>query len=92
MTLAVTRIASPRWGFSVKTVPTRKLSRHGDSYTPYSAADYAQILDTVYEMADQVANSNGISHERAIEQVIRAEEFCILPSDVKRIVAKLNAP
>lgn len=60
-------------------VPTKRGSIYGESIVVHHKDDYASILDTVYEMADQIATANGTTIEDAIEQVLRHEGWRILP-------------
>jgi hypothetical protein len=52
--------------------------------------EYGDILDCVYEMADDISISNGIPVERAIEGVLTSECWRILPTH-KRLITTLLA-
>lgn len=76
---------SSRHGFSFNRVPTYC---RGDMR--YTQKDYAAILDCVYEMADMIANSNGVSNSRAIDTVLETEGWVILPTHRTMILKKLE--
>lgn len=97
MTRQVVPTTSERHGFAFDRVPTIRGSMYGggDVYPNRCGAgsvstDYGRVLDCVYEMADDVATSNGVTHEQAIEQVLRDERWRILPTHRKDIINKLK--
>lgn len=75
---------SPRNGFEFASVPSSK----GVAY--YSAMDYGAILDCVYEMARDQAEGNGEPYSAAIDDVLRAEGWRILPTHRAAILARLE--
>jgi hypothetical protein len=76
---------SPRHGFKVARVPA--------CYNMFvnAAMHYSEILDTVYEMADILATSNGLSYTAAIQQAITDERYTVLSHDKAAILTKLKA-
>lgn len=82
--------ASPRQGFKFDRVPSKRASMCGGSCTVHYPFSYGPILDCVFEMADQVANGNGISHDAAVAQVLRDEGWTLLPTHRAAILAKLK--
>lgn len=75
---------SPRNGFEFSSMPSSK----GVAY--YSIMDYAAILDCAYEMARDQAEGNGEPYPAAIEDVLRAEGWRILPTHRAAILARLE--
>jgi hypothetical protein len=97
MTRAVVPTTSERHGFAFNKVPTIRgpVWGGGDLYpndngVEYVGTDYGRVLDCVYEMTDAVASANGITHEQAIEQVLRDERWRILPTHKQMILNKLK--
>jgi hypothetical protein len=82
---------SPRHGFAFDQVPTVKGSMYGGSIVRHFPDSYGAILDCVYEMADDISNGNGVSIERAIDQVLKDEGWRILPRHRAEIVRRLSA-
>lgn len=82
---------SPRHAIPFKEVPTIKGSMYGGSIVKHPTEFYGPILDCVYEMADQIANGNGETHERAIEIVLKDEGWRVLPKHKKQIIEKLRS-
>lgn len=80
---------SPRHGFAFNEVPTRRGSPWGGSVVVHYEEAYASILDCVYEMADQVATSNGIHVDAAITQVLKDEGWTLLPQHRKMICNRI---
>ena len=70
---------SPRHGFVFTKVPTRRGSVWGGSVVVHYEESYSLILDCVYEMADQIATGNGWSVDKAIDQVLKDEDWKLLP-------------
>lgn len=85
MNKQVVLVTSPRNGFKVVRVPA--------CYNMFvnAAMHYSEILDTVYEMADILANGNGISYTKAVQQAIADERFTVLSHDKAAILTKLKA-
>jgi len=81
---------SPRHGFPFEHLPTIKGNKYGGSITRHEAENYGPILDCVYEMADQIATSNGVPYEVAITQVCEDENWRLLPRHAKMILARLS--
>ena len=72
-------------------IPTVCGPIYGTSLEKYHVNEYSAILDTVYEMANEIAESNGISHFSAVRMVIQeSPEFKILPTHQKLIVSMLD--
>lgn len=55
-----------------------------------SPEDYGRVLDCVFEMAIDVSCANGISAEKAVEDVLRIENWRILPTHKKRIIQRIE--
>lgn len=98
MTRRVTETVSPRNGFKFNLIPTIRGSiwGGGDIYPNNSLSsraniDYGQVLDCVFEMADQVSNCNGASASAAVDQVLRDEAWRILPTHRAEIIRRLEA-
>lgn len=81
---------SPRHGFPFNKVPTIRGSVYGGSNIYHHPESYGPILDCVYEMADQIASSNGVTHESAINTVLKDEGWHVLPTHRALILAKLK--
>lgn len=72
-------------------IPTVRVTcMAGLSRDRYDRETYDKILDCVYEMTDMVSTSNGIPLERALYQVLKDEDWYILPSHKDMILAKLK--
>jgi hypothetical protein len=56
----------------------------------YGVELYGPMLDSVLEMAEDLMGGNGISAERAVNQVILDENWSILPTHRKLIVELLE--
>lgn len=84
-------LKSPRHGFAFDRIPSVRGSIHGGSVTRYHESTYAAILDCVYEMADQIASGNGVTHSAAINQVLKDEQWTILPTHKAAILVRLSA-
>jgi hypothetical protein len=82
--------ASPRHGIPFSSVPAQHAQSAMHSYTSAARA-YGPILDCVYEMADMIAESNGVSHDAAISQVLKDEKWSLLAADRATIIAKLKS-
>ena len=79
---------SPRHGFVCKHRPMRSRS----PFIPcYSWQDYESMIDSVFEMADAIATSNGTPPASAVEQVIEAEGWRLLPRHKRAIVNALQS-
>lgn len=93
MTLYIGKTVSPRHGFVFDKIPTRHGSKHADygQLIAHHQDQYGPILDCVFEMADMIATSNGVSHEKAIETVLADEGWRILPTHRKSILERLKA-
>lgn len=76
--------ASQRHGIVFDRVPTFQTF----IYHPPEA--YSQILDCVYEMADAVSSANGVALEAAIAQVLKDENWRVLPTHQKQIIEALE--
>lgn len=72
-----------RYRIPYANIPTM----HGYDHPPQE--EYGTILDCVYEMADMVSTSNGISVDSAIEQVLKDEGWHILPTHKQLILSLL---
>lgn len=87
--------SSPRHEFAFYSVPTRRVSRRTFAYinpvAMYTPADYGRILDSVFEMADAVATSNGTPPSSAVEQVLQAEGWRLLPRHKRAILKALQS-
>lgn len=82
---------SPRHGFKCDKRPTRSYPPWGGSRPVHGKQDYGPILDCVYEMADDISTSNGVSPEAAIDSVLRSEGWKILPTHRTQILQRLNS-
>jgi hypothetical protein len=89
---------SPRHAFVFDTIPTIRGSMYGggDVYpnrcrTRNPADDYAAVLDCVIDMADALVSGNGARPDDAVGQVLRDEDWRILPSHRAMIVHRLRA-
>lgn len=71
---------SPRHGFKFTDIPTRKGSVWGFPTIVHDRGSYAAILDSVYEMAEQVANANNLPVDAAIDDVLKSEGWTLLPT------------
>jgi hypothetical protein len=83
------KMKSPRHGFEFSDIPTKKGSVWGGSITVHYEEDYAAILDSTYEMADQISTSNGWSIDKAIESALHDNSWTMLPKHKKLIKARL---
>lgn len=98
MTRAVRKTVSPRHGFAFDLVPTIRGAVWGGGdvypngcYASRPSDDYGLVLDTVFEMTDQVSSGNGVTPAAAIETVLRDEGWRILPRHKAEIVKRLSA-
>ena len=83
---------SPRHGFKYDRVPTVKGSCWGYQVTPLYHQDYGPVLDSIFEMADDIMTGNGISAAKAVDLACKDERWRILPRHRKAIIARLSAP
>lgn len=83
--------SSPRHGFVFDAVPTKSMGYYLTAAVPHPAAEYGLILDSVFEMADAIATSNGTPPASAVEQVIEAEGWRLLPRHKRAIVNALQS-
>lgn len=92
MTQSCHKQASPRHGFVFDKVPTIKGSMCGCGGVLFYASpkNYGCVLDCVFEMAIDVSCANGISAEKAVEDVLRLERWRILPTHKKRIIQRIE--
>jgi hypothetical protein len=89
MSKFIGKTVSNRHKIQFNSLPTKHSMRGSyDIYHDYR--DYADILDCVYEMSDMISCSNGVSLERAIDQVLLDEQWTILPSHKKLIATMLQ--
>lgn len=86
----ILREFSPRHRIPFNHIPTVRGSIRGGSCVVHSRESYGPILDCVYEMADQVATSNGVSVEEAIKSVAEAERWRVMPRHQKLIATMLK--
>jgi hypothetical protein len=88
--------------FQTRFTPRNKIRYDKAPSQPYTVVDqdttsvewpkdYGPILDSVYEMADQIMTGNGVSARQAIEQVIKDERWKILPTHIDMLVRRLEA-
>lgn len=87
----ILREHSPRHGIPFNHLPTIKGSMYGGSIIAHYRDSYGPILDCVFEMADQIATSNGVSTAAAVDQVCRDEGWRVLPRHRAEIVKRLEA-
>lgn len=80
MAIRIYPLKTPRHGIEINFVPTVKGSVYGGSIGRYSNNEYAAILDCVYEMADAISTSNGVSPITAVKQVCQDEGWTVLPT------------
>lgn len=71
---------SPRHGFKFSNIPTRKGVSVGFPTIIHDRESCAAILDSVYEMAEQVATANNMSVDAAIDDVLKSEGWTLLPT------------
>ena len=95
MTRKVPPTTSARHGFTFSAIPTVGGSAYGGSYpngcgATQPSVDYGQVLDCVFEMAGDLADCNGLSHDRAVDQVLRDEGWRILPTHRAEIIRRLD--
>jgi len=83
--------ASPRHGFVFDEVPTVRGSMYGGSIVKHYPECYGPILDCVFEMTDDIATSNGVTHDAAIGQVLKDEGWRVLPKHRRQIIERLAA-
>jgi ectoine hydroxylase-related dioxygenase (phytanoyl-CoA dioxygenase family) len=92
MPCPIPKTLTPRHKFEIKAIPTRSLPLsvlwHTDR--PRHVNAYAATIDCVFEMADMVATSNGVSHDVAIDTVLRDEGWTILPTHRRMILQRLQ--
>lgn len=70
---------SHRHGFKFTDIPTRKGSVWGFPTIVHDRESYAAILDSVYEMAEQVSVANSLTVDAAIDRVLKDEGWTLLP-------------
>lgn len=87
----ILREHSPRHAFPFNHLPSVRGSMYGGSVTVYSRESYGAILDSVYEMAGDVRDANGITAAAAVDQVCKDEGWRVMPRHKKLILAKLGA-
>lgn len=81
---------SPRHAFPFSKLPAIYYpNTHGDPLG-HAGAAYGAMLDSVYEMADDIATGNGWTPERAIDSACTAEGWRILPTHRRMIAARLK--
>lgn len=90
MTAHVGKQKSPRHGFEFSEVPTVRGSMYGGSVVVHHADSYGAILDSVFEMASDIADANGVTHESAICQVLKDEGWRLTPKHKAMILEKLK--
>ncbi len=92
MTQLCPKQASPRHGFVFDKVPTVKGSMYGCGgvLVHNSPEDYGCVLDCIFEMALDVSCANGVSAEKAVEEVVQLEGWRILPTHKKRIIQRIE--
>lgn len=90
MTTYVGKHLSPRHSFVFHELPTVKGSMFGMSIVRHYPEDYGAIIDSVYEMARDVADANSVSHEAAIDQVCKDENWKLLRAQRTQVLAKLK--
>jgi hypothetical protein len=69
---------SPRFGFCYEDLPPK-------TFKLYSKKEYGMILDCVYEMAEQIATSNGWVVGFAIDQLLNDKGWEVLPAHLTAI-------
>lgn len=80
MAIQIHPLKTPRHGIEINFVPSVKGGFYDDSIGLYSRNEYAAILDSVYEMADAICTSNGVSPMTAVKQVCQDEGWTVLPT------------
>lgn len=84
------RTTSPRHGLVYHEIPTIRGSMYGGGdIAPLDWKDYGDALDCVLNMADQVAASNGVPLAQAVDQVLRDENWRLLPKHKAMIINRL---
>ena len=81
---------TPRNGLTFDRVPTTRGRVWGGPVLLYSIAEYASILDSVYEMARDMADANGIGYIQAVDESCEAEGWTVMPSHKLKIVTQLE--
>jgi len=80
---------SPRYGFEFDEIPTKRGSTRGGSIVVHYEEDYASILDSTYEMAEQISTGNGIHVNEAVKQVLKDEKWRLLPKHMVQIANQI---
>ena len=81
---------SPRHGFEVKAVPTNDGIFLYDCLIGRYPAEYAAVLDCVYEMALDLVGANAITPSAAVAVVMVDENWRALPTHVKAIIKRVE--
>lgn len=77
------------YGFEFNQVPTVKIGIHG-SAVKHNPESYSMILDNVYGMALNVGSIYSVDYSTEIDNILRDEDWKILPSHRKLILNKLE--
>lgn len=76
---------SPRHEIAYMHIPARKSKPTQKLMPLYSVEEYGRIIDATYEMADQIATSNGVTVAQAINIIMYDEKWKLLHSERKAI-------
>lgn len=74
-----------RWSIPYHQVPN-DMPNTAYGWPNTKAEEYGRVLDCIYEMADQIATSNDIKIEDAIDKACRDQGWIVLPKH-KRLLA-----
>jgi len=85
------KFVSKRHGFTFDEIPTVRGSIYGGSCSTATPDQYAGILDSVFEMTDQIATSNGTELKAAMDQVLKDEGWRVLPKHRAQIMKLLES-
>lgn len=80
---------SPRNGIEFDRVPS-KVARDGSHDLLYTPAEYGQVLDTVYEIARDVRDANGVSVHEALQSALKQTEFRIMAAHHTLLATKIG--
>lgn len=82
---------SGRHAIRYDAIPTIRGPMYGGPIDCFGWREYGDVLDSVFEMADAIATSNGTPPASAVEQVIQAEGWRLLPRHKRAIVNALQS-
>lgn len=86
----ILRELSPRHSFPFNHLPTYRGSMYGGSIACYGRETYGAIIDSVYEMASDLRDANGITAAAAVDQACKDEGWRVMPRHKKLILAKME--